>query len=151
MSRYLEVEENVYTTLGGLLDKRFNSFATLNFKLVFDLKKRISKGKIVLASTEVATEKLRFLTSDNENPEGYDYLIIIDKVAWEYADDIDRERLLSHELNHIFITEKGKLSLVDHDVNDFQLEINKNHSKPNWNIDLSTLTTSIYEQESDRE
>lgn len=150
MSRYVEGSENLRAVVTEVLNTRFQMFSSLNIKLVFDTKKRLSKGNVVLSSVELANEKVRFLTADNDNPEGFDYIMVVDSVAWEYASDEDKRRLVSHELNHIFIDEKGKLKIVGHDVEDFALEIQRNVDKPNWSFDLATLTTSIYEQSEDQ-
>ena len=150
MGRYLEGSENLQEVVTEVLNTRFPVFSGLNIKLVFDTKKRMSKGNVVLSSIELANEKVRFLTTDNDNPEGYDYIMVIDIVAWEYASDEDKRRLVSHELNHIFIDEKGKLKIVGHDINDFSAEIQRNVDDPNWSSNLGDLTLSIYEQGEDQ-
>lgn len=149
MNRYLDATEEAYDILYDLINERFTSYGTLNFKIVFDTKRRNSRGRLVLASVEVATEKLRFLSSDDSNPDGFDYLIIIDNIAWEYASDADKRRLISHELNHVFIDEKGRLKLVGHDIEDFVAEIKANADDPDWARNLAMLTSSIYEQKNE--
>ena len=149
MNRYLDATEEAYDILYDLINERFTSYGTLNFKIVFDTKRRNSRGRLVLASVEVATEKLRFLSSDDSNPDGFDYLIIIDNIAWEYASDADKRRLISHELNHVFIDEKGRLKLVGHDIEDFVAEIKTNADDPDWARNLAMLTSSIYEQKNE--
>ena len=148
--RYVEASTDVYDILHEVIDDRFNTFSSLTFKLLFDTKKKLSRGKIVLATTEVVNDKVRFLSISNDTPDGYDYIIIIDQVAWEYASNDDKKRLISHELNHVFIDEKGKLRVVGHDVEDFQLEINRNIDNADWAYNLSTLVSSIYDQKDDQ-
>lgn len=150
MSRYLDASANLEEVFNEVLTKDFPGLFGINFKLIFDTKKRMSKGKLTLASVELVTEKLKFFTTDGNNADGYDYLIIVDSVAWEYASDGDKKRLLSHELNHVFIDEKGKLKVVGHDVEDFAKEIKKNIENPGWAGDLATLILAIYEQEEDQ-
>lgn len=149
MGRYLDASANLEEVFGEVLLKDFPGLFGINFKLIFDTKKRMSKGKLTLASVESVTEKLKFFTTDGNNADGYDFLIIVDSVAWEYASDEDKKRLISHELNHVFIDDKGKLKIVGHDVEDFAKEIKKNIDNPGWAGDLATLTLAIYEQEED--
>ena len=103
------------------------SYSNLKFKLVFDTKKRVSKGAVVLASIEVTTPKIKFFSIDNNASDGYDYIIIVDKKAWELASTVDKKRILSHELRHVFIDEKGRTKIIGHDISDFysEMELNK--------------------------
>lgn len=147
--RYLDGTNELKTVLDKLLAARFLNLFGLKFLLLFDSKKRVSKGRLVLASTDLVNEKLRFLTADDFAPEGYDYIMTVNTVAWENADEETRERIIAHELNHVFIDEKGKLRLVGHDVGDFAAEIQKNIQNPDWALNLEILTTAIYEQAED--
>lgn len=149
MSRYQEANADLITVFNEVMTEDFPGLFGINFKLIFDTKKRMSKGKLVMASVELVTEKLKFFTMDGQTAEGYDYLVIVDSVVWEYAQPEDKKRLISHELNHVFIDEKGKLKLVGHDVEDFASEIKKNADNPGWASDLGDLARSIYEQEED--
>lgn len=146
MNRYIDGSADLITVFTTVLNRDFPNLAGIRFKLVFDTKKRMSKGKLILASTELVNEKLRFFTSDEDAPEGFDYITTVDSVAWEYASPEDKERIVSHELNHVFIDEKGKLKLVSHDVEDFAREVQKNASNPGWAQDLALVTQTIYEQ-----
>jgi len=151
MSRYFDATGDLHEVFNRLVNDRFFTFAGLKFKLLFDSKKRMSKGRLVLASTDLVNERLRFLTADEIAPEGYDYIITVNSLAWENADEEARERLLSHELNHVFIDEKGKLKLLGHDVEDFAAEIHRNINNPNWALNLEQLTLAIYEQNEDQQ
>jgi len=147
MNRYIEVTENVMIVFNEVLQERFPGFVNIKFKLLFDTKKRMKKGKLVLATTELVNEKVKMLSADDYAPEGYDYLIIIDSVVWEYAQEDDKKRLISHELNHVFIDEKGRYKILDHDIEDFFVEIERNVDKPNWASDLAFTAETIYGQE----
>ena len=147
MHRFVDVDDSVVEVLLDTLEERFPNLAQLKIKLVFDTKRRIKLGKIVLASTEIASEKIKFFSRDKVAVDGYDVVIIFDRKAWELASDKDRKRIMSHELRHIFITEKGKVKLLSHDVSDFIAEQKLNADDPDWGIKLAQLTDSIYEQE----
>ncbi len=149
MNRYLDSNDDLESVFQKVVAERFPMLSDVQFKLIFDNKKKVSKGNLVLASVELVNEKVRFLTTDNLIPEGYDYLLNVDATAWEYATEEDKERLISHELNHVHIDEKGKLKLIGHDVEDFAREIQRNVDNPNWAENLATLTLAIYEQDED--
>ncbi len=151
MNRYLDSDELLETTFANVLNTEFNWLEGLNFKLIFDTKKRVYKGNITLASVELANEKVKFFTTDDGIPEGYDCIVIIDALAWQYASEQDRKRIISHELNHIVFNEKGKLKLVGHDVEDFAAELQKNADDPNWASKLTELTLAVYEQQEDQQ
>lgn len=147
MSRYTEVDDSVVNTFLSVMEKRFPSLVQLKIKLIFDTKRRVKAGQIVLATTELASEKIRFFSKDDVAIEGYDVVIVFDMKAWELASDEDKTRLMSHELRHIFIDEKDKVKLLPHDVSDFRAEIQLNTDNPDWGLNLSTLVNAVYEQE----
>lgn len=151
MNRYLHSDENLETVFYATLNSEFNWLESVKFKLIFDTKKRISKGRVTLASVELANEKVKFFTTDDGVPEGYDCIVVVDSLAWQYASDVDKKRIISHELNHVVFNEKGKVKLVGHDVEDFAAELQKNVDDPNWANKLADLTLSIYDQQEDQQ
>lgn len=149
MNRYAECNEELVQVFLSTLESDFPGLAFLNFKLVFDTKKRVKKGKIVLADIELASAKLKFFSADEQASEGYDYVIFVDRICWEYANDTQKKKLISRQLAHVFVDEKGKPKLINFDVEDFFTEIQKNVDDPEWNLTLSQLTSDLYEQMAD--
>jgi len=150
-TRFTEANENVVEVFLNTMEERFPSLAQLKIKLIFDLKRRIKQGKICLATTELANDKIKFFSKDDVAIEGYDVVIIVDQKAWQVANADDKKRLMSHELRHIFITEEGKVKLLPHDVSDFREEQKLNVDDPDWGLKLCTLVNDIYEQEKEME
>ena len=150
MNRYLDSDATLETVFAETLHSEFNWLESVKFKLIFDTKKRISKGRVTLASVELANEKVKFFTTDDV-PEGYDCIVVVDALAWQYASDKDKKRIISHELNHVVFNEKGKIKLVGHDVEDFAAELQKNVDDPTWADKLADLTLSIYDQQEDQQ
>jgi hypothetical protein len=70
MTRYLPASDELETVFSEVLNAKFPGMNDVKFKLLFDSKKRVRKGRLLLASTELANEKLRYFTSDNNAPEG---------------------------------------------------------------------------------
>lgn len=147
MIRFMDADDSVVEVFLNVMEERFPSLIQLKIKLVFDMKRRIKQGELVLASTELASEKIKYFSRDKIAAEGYDVVIVFDMKAWELADATDRKRIMSHELRHIFIDEQGKVKLLPHDISDFRAEQKLNLENPDWQFKLAILTNDIYEQE----
>jgi hypothetical protein len=146
--RYEDADDSLVEVFLKVAEERFpNTCANLNIKLMFDTKRRVRKGKICLASVEIANDKVKYFTKHEVEVGGYDYIITVDKKAWELANEKDRIRLISHELRHVFVDENGKRKLIPHDIEDFVVEVKLNEDDPDWGFKLSTLVTDVYEQE----
>ena len=139
MTRFAEVNDSVVETFLETMEERFPNLVQLKIKLIFDTKRRIKQGELVLASVELASEKIKFFSKDNIAIEGYDVVVILDMKAWELSDLKDRKRIMSHELRHVFIDEQGKIKLLPHDVSDFRAEQKVNADDPDWKFKLATL------------
>lgn len=147
MMRYEDADESLVSVFLDVMEERFPQFQYLNFKLVYDLKKRIKAGKVTLASIELASPKIKYFSQDEKAAEGYDYIIFVDRKAWELSNDKDKKRLLSHEMRHVFVDEKDKPKLVGHEIEDFYQEIKLNEDDPEWGRKLVRLVTDVYDQE----
>ena len=147
MSRFVDITDDVIEVFLNVMEDRFPNLIQLKIKFVFDTKRRVKQGEMVLASTELASEKIKYFSKDNIAVEGYDVVIILDMKAWELASDKDKARIMSHELRHVFIDENDKLKLLPHDISDFRAEQKLNVDDPDWGFKLSTLVNDIYEQE----
>ena len=147
MSRYTDVNDDVVEKFLHVLETRFPSLIQLKTKLIFNNKRKVEKGDMVLATVESANDRMRYLSKDDVAIEGYDLLIILDSKAWGLANDKDKERIISHELRHVFIDEGGKVKLLPHDISDFRAEVAINKDDPDWKFKLATLTNDVYEQE----
>lgn len=147
MIRYEECDDSLVEVFLNVLEERFPTYGNLKFKLIFDTKKRVKQGKLILASIELVSPKLKFFSRDDVAADGYDYLVIVDRKAWEVANEKDKKRILSHELRHVFVDEKGSKKVVGHEISDFYAEIELNKDDPEWNRKLTMLTADMYEQE----
>lgn len=147
MHRYEEVSESLVEVFLNVVEEKFPQYQNLKFKLIFDLRKRVSKGKLVLASIELPSPKLKYFSKDKIAVEGYDYLMIVDQKAWELAGENTRTRLIRHELRHVFIDEQGMPKIVGHEIEDFYSEVELNKDDPEWGRILADLTRDVYEQE----
>jgi len=149
--RYEGANEKVTEVDLNVAEERFpNTCANLNIKLMFDTKRRVSRGKLVLASVEVASEKVKYFTKHEvELGSTVDYVLTVDSKVWEVANAEDKKRLISHELRHVFIDEKDNRKLLPHDIEDFAVEVALNTDNPNWAGNLGQIVSDVYEQEKD--
>jgi len=149
MMRYEDADDALVQVFLDVMEDKFPQYQYLNFKLVYDLKKRIKTGKLTLASIELATAKIKFFSQDDKAAEGYDYVLFVDHKAWGLANDKDKKRLISHELRHVFVDEKDNPKIVGHEIEDFYQELKLNEDDPEWGRKLVRLVSDIYDQEKD--
>jgi len=145
--RFENCTDDVAEIKKKMIEKHFPELAGCNICLIFDLKKRMKGGNIVLASIQKPNEMLRFFTIDDAGSEGYDYVMRIDKNAWENIEEIDKERLIRHELRHTSVDfdSDSPYKIRDHSITDFYSEINLNEDDPRWAERAGAVTLSVYE------
>jgi hypothetical protein len=97
---------------------------------------------------------MRFFTIDESGSrEGYDYVMRLDKKAWDLMEKPDRVRLIRHELRHSNVdidSETNPYKLRGHTIEDFYSEIRLNQDDPKWAERIGAATLSAYERESER-
>ncbi|MGA3174721.1 MAG: putative metallopeptidase [Syntrophorhabdales bacterium] len=149
--RYEEVTEDVNRMLGEVESKYFPELKNAKIITLFDLKKRMSGGRVVLGRIMRTNDLLRHLTKDEAVAvEGYDYIITLDKRGWNAIGEEDRVRLLRHELRHTYYdieSDSNPYRLVDHSISDFYEEVELNKDDPRWRERVATVLGDIYEQE----
>ena len=147
MHRYEDSDDHLTEVFLNVMEEHFPQLQFLKFKLIFDLKQRVSKGRLVLATIETASPKIKYLSKDKIAIDGYDLLLIMDQKAWEVASADQRVRLIRHEMRHVQLDESGGVKIVGHEIEDFHIEVKLNSDAPEWRMQLATLTHDMYEQE----
>jgi hypothetical protein len=149
--RYEEVTEEVRKMVGEVESKYFPELKNAKIITLFDLKKRMSGGRVVLGRIMRTNDLLRHLTKDEASAvEGYDYIVTLDKQGWNAIGDADRVRLLRHELRHTYFdidSESNPYKLIDHSISDFYEEVELNKDDPRWRERVAAVVADIYEQE----
>jgi len=149
MGRYYEAEPTVYNLMDEIIAERFgNTLSAAKIKVLMDSKPKIDKfnNRMTFASIKSTNEVERFLSADGHNLEGIDYIIFISDLVWELANDKDKKRILSHELRHTFVDDKGYFKIVKHDIEDFYAEVKLNEDDPMWGQALSTIAVAKLDQ-----
>jgi hypothetical protein len=148
--RYEEVNEEVISVLKEVKSEYFPELKNAKIKVLFDIKKRKSGGRVVLARIMKTNDLLRHLTKDEADAmEGYDYIITIDKTCWDSIIRDDKIRIVRHELRHTYFdieSEDNPYKLLDHSISDFYEEVEFNKDDPRWRERLATVVEDIYEQ-----
>lgn len=149
MGRYYDAEPAVYNLMDEIIAERFgNTLSAAKIKVLMDSKPKIDKfnNRMTFASIKSTNEVERFLSADGHNLEGIDYIIFISDLVWELANDKDKKRILSHELRHTFVDDKGYFKIVKHDIEDFYAEVKLNEDDPMWGQALSTIAVAKLDQ-----
>jgi len=150
MGRFYEADQSVTDLIQSLIydDERFPNLKAATIIAVMDSKPKIDKltERVTFAYIKTANEVERFLTKDGHNIEGVDYIMFVTEVVWELASDKDKKRILSHELRHTFLDEKGNFKIVKHDIEDFYAEVRLNEDDPMWGQALGTVVIAKVEQ-----
>ena len=149
--RYEEVTNDVRKLLDKVLIDHFGELKNAKIIALFDLKKRMSGGQIVLGHIMKTNHLIRHLSrEDAGSAEGYDYIITLDKKGWDTLSDKDKVRLLRHELRHTYFdidAEDNPYKLLDHTITDFYEEVELNKDDPKWRQRAATMVADIYEQQ----
>lgn len=148
MARYYEADENVYNLLDEVINERFPNLRQAFVKVLIDSKPKIDKltQRMTFASIKSANDVEKFLSKSGHHLAGVDYIIFINELVWELSSSTDKKRLISHELRHAFMDDKGNFKIIKHDIEDFYAEVKLNEDDPMWAQALSTIAIAKYDQ-----
>jgi len=152
MSKFEEVPENIINIMNDEIKNDFPTIANARIKVLYNMKKKINQGKLVLGQIVKTNPILNYLTSSNENSDdGYNYIMFLDGNVFPVLEIKDQKRLIRHELNHIFIDldAKNPYKIVGHEINDFFKEIEYNKDEPKWLERVSAIAEQIYDNDDD--
>jgi hypothetical protein len=148
--RYEEPTEEVKKLFREIQAKHFPELKNAKIITLFDVKKRMSGGRMVLGRIMKTNDLLRHLTKDEAVAmEGYDYIVTLDKEGWNAIGDVDRVRVLRHELRHAYYdidSDSNPYRLLDHSITDFYEEVELNKDDPRWRERVAAVVEDIYEQ-----
>ncbi len=150
--KYDDVPETIAQLYEDLKKKHFPYLANAKILFLANKKKMVKKGRIVLGKCVKPSDLLRYLSRHEAPDEGYDFIILLDNKLMQHCEESDIERVLRHELRHIFFDSDSKnpYSLIDHDFTDFMDEVELNKDDPNWANRVARTVSLIYEQEKDQ-
>ena len=151
---YEEVPSQTENLVAQVREQYFPELRGVNMKVLFNTKKKNSRGRMVLGQMLKPNNLIKFFTESKLHPEGFDYVMFLDKLTYEAIDEEDRIRIIRHELRHCFVDperEEDPYLLIDHDITDFYAEVEINKEDPRWLERVSIIAVSEHEREADAE
>lgn len=148
MSRFYDADADVITMVNAIVYERFPNLRSAAIKVMMDSKPKVDKltEKVTFAYIKCANEVEKFLTKSGQNISGADYFLFINDLVWELADEKNKKRIISHELRHAFLDEKGNFKTIKHDIEDFYAEVKLNEDDPMWGQALATIAMAKIDQ-----
>lgn len=152
--KFEEVYDETYEIMGETIQERMPELTNAKIKILFCLKKRSSGGKMVLGKMQKANNLIKHLTAHEVGEdEGYDYVMTLDKVAYDLMEREDKIRLIRHELRHCFVdndSESNPYKVIGHDIEDFLEEIELNRDDTGWATRCAASAESEYRRLADQ-
>jgi hypothetical protein len=150
--KFDEVPEIIHTLFTKLKKELFPYLANAQILFLVSKKKMMKKGRIVLGKIMKPSALVRYLSRNEAPDDGYDFIMYLDHKLVAVCEETDIERVLRHELRHIFFDadSRNPYKLIDHDFSDFYDEVELNKDDPNWANRLARTVSLIYEQEKDQ-
>jgi hypothetical protein len=152
MMKFDEVPETINILFDKIKQQHFPYLANAQILFLVSKKKMMRKGRIVLGKIVKPSALVKYLSRNEAPDDGYDYIMYLDGKLINVCEESDIERVLRHELRHIFYDSDSKnpYKLIDHDFSDFYDEVEINKDDPNWANRLARTVSLIYEQEKDQ-
>ena len=123
----------------SLIEDHHSHLVEARIKYLFRNGKWAKKGRSVLGQAKLASEDTRFIGQ-------YEFVIIVNLVAWNNASAATREALIDHELYHcgceVDRAGNKRWNIVDHDVTEF-IAVVRRHGL--WEDDLQRLMKAAQE------
>lgn len=149
MSRYMEAPENIVDMMNSIKKEYFPQLVNCKIKILMDSKKKMNKGSFVFGRIKSTNELERYLTSSNLDYEGSDFIMFLDSNLFDNITNEDKIRIIRHELRHIFFDSEAKnpYKIIDHDINDFKIEVELNREDPDWDLRVASIADAIYNKD----
>lgn len=148
-SRYEEATMDVIDKVQYVIRNKFPQLNGCNIEVVMDLKKQRTGGKYVLVRLDKTTPMVRHISASNDNPDGVDYILKLDKSVYTEMSDTDRERVIAHGLYHadVDFEKENPYNVRKPTVQTFYEEIQDNDDDPRWSERLDLMAESVYDRE----
>jgi len=149
VSRFEDVTQDVKDMIRAVRAEHFPELRNAEILVLFDKKKRMSGGALVLGRIQKSNDLIKKLT-DEVVDEGYDYIMYLDKKMWEVSAEMDRERVIRHEFRHCFVDLDARgtpYKLLGHTIEDFYEEVELNSDDQRWRMRLGEITYAAYDME----
>lgn len=146
MNRFEDADITAVDMVQKVVNEHFPHLLNAHISVVYDNKKRVSKGAYVLGRMKKCNETERLLSATDIMTEGFDYILYLDRAVFIACSDEDKVRIIRHELQHcdVDMEKDNPYGLRDHEVTDFYEEIEHNKDDPRWAERLAAVADQLY-------
>lgn len=149
-NRYEEVTDHCLELVDSVIETYFPDLYGVKIKFLFDTKKRVKSKRIVLGECKKPNDLAKhFSLPETKDDEGYQYVITLDKLAYENIEDPDRIRIIRHELRHVLVLieeDDRKYKINPHNIEDFVEEVALNADDPDWARRVGGIARVLYKK-----
>lgn len=148
-TRYKPVPEQVNILVEEVKSEEFPQLDGANIMSVFDTKKKVSSGRIVIARIKKMNDELKFFAMDDMGITP-DYVIFFDMEVWNALEHIrDKERIVYHELCHteVDFDKTNPYGIKDHEIQGFYDEVSYNNDDERWSERVGLIAQSVHDPE----
>jgi putative metallopeptidase len=131
-----------------LIDDYHTHLTSVRIDYVFTTEQLKEKGKVVWGRAKKVTGLNAWLASEDKlrdavEPEEF-FVMEIHRATWLQLDEKSRRALVDHELCHFWIEETGKLSILGHDLEEFNAVVRRHGL---WQVEVEMFLRAAKEKE----
>lgn len=151
-NRFEEATSDVIENVNRVIRSKFNHLSQCKIEVVMDTKKRKAGGKFVLVNLVKTSPIVRHISADNDNTEGIDYILYLDKKTFLEMTPEDKDRVIAHGLYHADTDFEKDIpyNVRKPTVQTFYEEIQDNVDDPRWSERLELMADQLYEAEAEQ-
>lgn len=149
MSRFTDAIVTEHNLIDAVIKDSFPELIMARFIVLFDEKKRKSKGSYVVGRIKKLNDETKALSQD-PNGDEYNYVIFLDKFVWNHLDDADKTRIMRRLLCQCDVDGEAAddiYKIQGFEVEDFNSELIKNQDDPQWLYRVNLIAESLYDNE----
>lgn len=148
-SRFENAGAEVVQMVEDMVEEQFPQLEGAAINVVFDTKKRKSGGQYVLGRLQKTNDLMRYLSESDEHPNGFDYILYLDKNVFNELSTSDKNRLIFHELCHadVDFEKNDPYRIRNHEIEGFFAELDYNQDDRQWDQRVATIASSVHEKD----
>ena len=117
-SNYEFASDAVVELAGKLIGSYHDHLQRAKIAYLFKDKASLSKGKVVVGTASKSSSRDYLLHN-------FDFVIVLAEDVWSVLNEIQRTKVLDHELCHCIENDKGVWSIAPHDFEDFECIVDR--------------------------
>ncbi len=148
MSRFTEATSTEAELIENIIKESFVELSGARFIILYDEKKRKSKGQYVVGRIKKLNDESKALSLD-ENGNEFNYVVFLDSFVWGQLESGDQERLMRRLICQCLFESEAEdpFKIQGFEVEDFHSEIVKNTGDPRWLDRVNLIAESLYDED----